>query len=84
MSNGNSASSGGIGVSGLLLVAFIVLKLTGHITWSWIWVLSPAWMPLTAVLVVALVAVLIAIVVGMFEGPPKGRSVTGREPGKVG
>ena len=27
----------------LLSVLFIGLKLTGHITWSWIWVLSPIW-----------------------------------------
>lgn len=32
--------------SGLLLVAFIVLKLTGVIAWSWWWVLSPFWIPL--------------------------------------
>lgn len=27
----------------LLSVLFIGLKLTEHITWSWIWVLSPIW-----------------------------------------
>ena len=27
----------------LLQVAFIVLKLIGQITWSWIWVLAPLW-----------------------------------------
>lgn len=26
-----------------LQVAFIVLKLLGKITWSWIWVLAPMW-----------------------------------------
>lgn len=31
----------------LLLVLFIGLKLTGYITWSWIWVLSPLWIPFT-------------------------------------
>lgn len=30
---------------GMLLVAFVVLKLLGLITWSWFWVLSPIWMP---------------------------------------
>lgn len=30
---------------GMLLVAFVVLKLLGLITWSWFWVLSPVWMP---------------------------------------
>lgn len=27
----------------LLTVLFIGLRLTGHIDWSWIWVLSPLW-----------------------------------------
>jgi energy-coupling factor transporter transmembrane protein EcfT len=42
---------------GILTLIFITLKLTGHITWSWLWVLSPLWIPLAlfAVLVVALV-----------------------------
>ena len=40
MSN-SSSSSGGIGFTGALTIAFIVLKLTGYITWSWWWVLSP-------------------------------------------
>lgn len=39
----NSSSSGGIGLSGVLLVVFIVLKLVGTINWSWWWVLSPLW-----------------------------------------
>jgi phosphoglycerol transferase MdoB-like AlkP superfamily enzyme len=44
MSNGNSSSnSGGIGVIGLLGVAFVVLKLTGYIDWSWWWVTAPFW-----------------------------------------
>lgn len=30
----------------LLTIAFIVLKLTKVITWSWIWVLSPLWISL--------------------------------------
>ena len=33
--------SGGIGLAGILGVVFITLKLTGHITWSWLWVLAP-------------------------------------------
>lgn len=27
----------------ILAVAFIVLKLTGIISWKWVWVLSPIW-----------------------------------------
>jgi hypothetical protein len=43
MSNSSSSSSGGIGFVGLLTIVFIVLKLIGYITWSWVWVLSPLW-----------------------------------------
>lgn len=39
----SSSSSGGIGFGGLLTIAFIVLKLTHVINWSWLWVLSPLW-----------------------------------------
>ena len=40
-------ASGGIGFAGLLGIVFIVLKLTGVIAWSWLWVLSPIWMPIS-------------------------------------
>jgi phosphoglycerol transferase MdoB-like AlkP superfamily enzyme len=39
----SSSSSSGIGLCGLLGVAFIVLKLTGVIDWSWWWVTAPLW-----------------------------------------
>ena len=29
--------------SAILALIFIVLKLTGCITWSWVWVLAPLW-----------------------------------------
>jgi hypothetical protein len=37
--------AGGIGFSGLLTVAFVVLKLTNVIDWNWFWVLSPLIIP---------------------------------------
>lgn len=37
----NGSTAGGIGFCGLLTIAFIVLKLTGFIDWSWLWVLAP-------------------------------------------
>ncbi len=46
---------GGISFCGMLTIAFIVLKLAGHITWSWWWVLAPTWIPLAIVLVCLLV-----------------------------
>jgi hypothetical protein len=60
----NSKSSGsgsgkGIGFAGALQIAFIILKLLGKIRWSWLWVLSPTWMPLA---VVSIIGVIIAFV----------------------
>lgn len=43
-------------ILGILGLIFITLKLTGHITWSWLWVLSPFWIPIMiAVVFVAIV-----------------------------
>lgn len=40
------------GVVGLLTILFIGLKLTGHIDWSWWWVLSPVWISVAAMLLI--------------------------------
>ncbi len=40
-------SSGGIGLGTATALVFTTLKLTDHIDWSWLWVLSPVWIPLT-------------------------------------
>lgn len=32
-----------------LALLFIGLKLTGHVAWSWWWVLSPMWLPITVI-----------------------------------
>lgn len=46
MSDKVQVSGGGIGFFGLLTILFIGLKLTGYVSWSWLWVLSPLWLPL--------------------------------------
>ena len=48
----SSSGSSDIGFGGLLTVALIVLKLTGHIDWSWWWVLAPTWIPIAIVLLI--------------------------------
>lgn len=55
----SAASSGGIGFSGLLAILFIALKLTGVISWSWLWVLSPLWIPAALILAFLLVALIV-------------------------
>lgn len=48
------SQSTGVGFAGLLTIAFIVLKLTGVITWSWLWVLSPIWISFALFIVILL------------------------------
>ncbi len=56
----NDTNSGGIGFVGLLAIVFITLKLTGYITWSWIWVLSPLWISLGIGLSVLVIMLILA------------------------
>jgi hypothetical protein len=51
----NKASKGGVSFTGLLTVAFIVLKLCHVIEWSWWWVLSPVWIGAALVFVCAFI-----------------------------
>lgn len=63
MANNNSSTqSGGIGFFGLLAIVFITLKLTGYITWSWLWVLAPLWGPLVFVLLFLLIILVFAAI----------------------
>jgi membrane protein YdbS with pleckstrin-like domain len=39
----NGTRDGGLSLATVLLVIFVVLKLTGNIAWSWWWVFSPWW-----------------------------------------
>lgn len=56
MKNENNVNvSGGIGFMGVLQIAFIVLKLVKVISWSWIWVLSPTWIPLSITIIFLLI-----------------------------
>jgi hypothetical protein len=56
----SNASSGGIGFCGLLAIVFITLKLLGKITWGWLWVLSPLWIPIGIGALVMAIAFLFA------------------------
>lgn len=47
---------------GLFDITLIVLKLTGVLEGSWLWVLAPIWIP-TAITLVIIVIVLVAILV---------------------
>tara|TARA_R110000868_G_scaffold387505_1_gene656098 strand:+ start:358 stop:618 length:261 start_codon:yes stop_codon:yes gene_type:complete len=66
ISNNTSSSSSGIFPS-LLTVLFIGLKLTGHITWSWWWVLSPLWISALIGLTILAIVLIIAVATGFFK-----------------
>lgn len=61
MSNKNSNGSNGIGFLGLLAIAFIVLKLTNYIDWSWWWVTLPLWGGFALVIFIILIVFLVKI-----------------------
>jgi hypothetical protein len=42
----------GAPVLSLLGIAFVVLKLCGTISWSWLWVLAPFWAPLVLIVLI--------------------------------
>ena len=62
----SSSSSGGIGFSGLLTVAFVVLKLTHFIDWSWWWVFAPVW--ISAIIAVVVLFILLCFYIAANRG----------------
>ena len=46
----------------LLTILFIGLKLTGVITWSWLWVLSPLWISALLLVPIIIIAVILWII----------------------
>ena len=63
MSDSEQVTSGGFGLSTVLFIVFLILKLTNTIDWSWWWVTSPLWISAGLIIIVLLIALLIT----MFE-----------------
>jgi len=59
MHNNKEVKTVGLGFADALTLLFIALKLTGCITWNWIWVLSPIWITISFLAVLAIVIVLL-------------------------
>ncbi len=55
-------TAGGSLFCGILAVAFIALKACGVIDWSWLWVLSPIWIPTGLALVFILFVFFVLLV----------------------
>lgn len=56
-----------VGFFGLLALVFITLKLTGHVSWPWLWVLTPLWFPAAVVVLVVVVAVALLGIAGLID-----------------
>lgn len=61
-SKNENSPRAGIGFFGLLTMAFIVLKLTGVIGWSWIWVVAPIWIPIAIAVGILILAILVQLI----------------------
>jgi hypothetical protein len=59
--------SGGLSFGKLLGVTFIILKLLNVITWSWLWVLAPIWIPYALLIGVSIILLIIGGIVAMFN-----------------
>ena len=60
MRNNNNGSAGGVGITTVVQIIFIILKLVGTIDWPWTAVLIPLWIQL-GILVLACVLWLLVI-----------------------
>lgn len=45
-----------------LLLLLIALKLTGHVAWSWLWILAPLWLPPLLMFVLAVVVFVVCMI----------------------
>ena len=54
-----SSDNKGLGICTVLGLIFITLKLTGLISWSWIWVLSPIWIGICFMIIIYFILYLI-------------------------
>lgn len=63
MSESRTVVKGGASFTELLTLVFIVLKLTGVISWSWWWVLSPIWISLGLAVIICLIVLILYIFV---------------------
>jgi len=52
----DNKESNGLGLTTILFLIFMTLKLAGFINWSWWWVTSPLWIPFASVMVLVIIA----------------------------
>lgn len=71
-SRSSNSSTGGGGTLGLLGIAFVVLKLTHVIAWSWWWVTAPFWGGLALAAAILIAAGIILAIAHVIDPPSRG------------
>lgn len=57
------------GILGALTITFVILKALGYLDWSWLWVFSPLWIPLAAVVAVLTILGIIILIGNWVDEP---------------
>lgn len=63
----NENTSSGIGIGTILFLIFMTLKLAGFIDWSWWWVTSPLWIPLTLMVAIGGLGITVMTIINRFK-----------------
>jgi hypothetical protein len=71
MASNNSGATGGIGIGGALLILFVALKLTHVVSWPWLWVLAPAWIPIGIIVAIIVIGGAVVVLRAVFGGRRK-------------
>ena len=50
-----------------LFIVFLILKLCGVITWSWIWITAPLWVPIFMTGIIAIIIFLFIIIIELIK-----------------
>lgn len=64
MGKSNSSPATGLSLPGIVFIVFLILKLTGLISWSWWWVTSPLWITAALVAVLAVISFCVYLFAG--------------------
>jgi hypothetical protein len=68
MSDTKVESAGmGFPLASVLTIIFVLAKLAGKITWSWLWVFAPLWISVTLGLTLVVVVFLVAVIFAILE-----------------
>ena len=62
MSKNSGSATCGVSLFSVIGIVFLILKLCKLITWPWIWVLAPFWIPVAAFIGCAVVLLIIGLI----------------------